>query len=101
MRASAAVLFALSNLRVLAPGTNRNDRIASHLRFAMDQARAAAACDHLAALVCRRMLELDDTLRRPRFADALGDDPGMRFQRVAVKHRLWKPDVGHAEIADR
>src|SRR5258708_24856859 len=101
--ASAAVFFALSNLRVLSPGTNRNDRIGSHLRlrFAMHQPGAATACDHLAALVGRGVLELDDTLRRPRFADALGNDLGVGFQRIAVKHRLQKLDVGHAEIADR
>src|SRR3954449_5594594 len=101
IRASAAVFFALSNLRTLSPGTNRNDRIGSHLRFAMHEAGAAAARDHLAALVGRGVLELDDALRGPRLADALGDDPGVRLQRVAMKHRLWKLDVGHAQIADR
>src|SRR5215204_2648472 len=100
--ASAAVFFALSNLRTLSPGTNRNDRIASGpgLRFAVHQAGAAAACHHLAALVGRGVFELDDALGRPRLADALGDDPGMRLQGVAVEYRLWKLDVGHAEIAD-
>jgi hypothetical protein len=65
------------------------------------QAGAATACDHLAALVCRRMLEFDDALRWSLFADPLGDDPGVRFERIAVKHRLWKLDVSHTKIADR
>src|SRR4029079_17342639 len=99
--ASAAVFLAFSNLRWLSPGTNRNDRMASRLRFAMHQAGAAATCHHLAALIGHAVLELDDALIRPRLALALGDDLGVRLQRIAVKHRFWKFDVGHAEVADR
>src|SRR5438552_4048939 len=99
--ASAAVFLALSNLRTLSPGTNKNERIASRLRFAMHQAGAAAACHHLVALIGHPVLELDQALRRPRLAGALGNDPGVRLQRIAVKHRLWKLDVGHAQIAHR
>src|SRR5205085_905913 len=93
--ASAAVFLALSNLRTLSPGTNKNDRIASLLRFSMDQVGAAAACHYLVALIGHPVLELDQALRRPLLAGALGDDFGMRLQRVAMKHRLWKLDVGH------
>src|SRR3954452_10411734 len=98
--ASAAVFFALSNLRRLSPGTNRNDRMGSTLRLAVHQPGAAAACNHLAALVGRGVLELDDTLGGPRLADALGQDFGVRLQRVAMKYRLWKLHIAHAEIAD-
>src|SRR5215210_2356803 len=103
IKASAAVFFALSNLRTLSPGTNRNDRIDSSLwlRFAMHQACTAAACDHLPALVGCSVLELDDALHWSRFAGSFGDDLRMRFQRVAMKHGLRKLDVGHTEIADR
>src|SRR6267142_4049148 len=99
--ASAAVFLAFSNLRWLSPGTNRNDRIGLDLRFAMHQAGPAAACHHLAALIGHGVLELDDTLVRPRLALALGDDLGVRLERIAVKYRFWKLDVGHAEVADR
>src|SRR3954452_9344845 len=98
--ASAAVFFALSNLRRLSPGTNRNDRIDLCLRFAMHQTGAAAACHHLAALIGHGVLEFHDALGRPRLAGALGDDLGVRLERIAVKHRFWKFDVGHAEVAD-
>src|SRR4051812_43775573 len=98
--ASAAVLLALSNLRTLSPGTNRNDRITSILWPAMHQPGAAAACNHLAALVGRGMLELDDALARARLADALRYDRCMRFQGVPVEYRLRKFYVSHAEIAD-
>src|SRR4029453_2993962 len=98
--ASAAVFFALSNLRTLSPGTNRNERIASRLRFSQHQAGAAAACHHLAALVGHGVLELDQSLPRARFALALGDAFGVRPQRVAMEHGLGKLDLGHAEIAD-
>src|SRR5260370_3461751 len=99
--ASAAVFLAFSYLRRLSPGTNRNDFISSSLRFAVHQPGAAAACHHLAALIGHGVLELDNALRRPRLAGTLGDDFGMRLQRIAVKHRFWKLDVGHAQIADR
>src|SRR5215208_4302623 len=66
----------------------------------MHQACTAAACDHLPALICCSVLELDDALHWPRFAGALRDDLGVRFQGIAVKHRLRELDVGHAEIAD-
>src|SRR5687768_4647892 len=100
--ASAAVFLALSYLRRLSPGTNRNERIDSGLglRFAVHQPGAAAACHHLAALVGRGVLEFDDALGRPRLAEPLGDDFGMRLQRIAVKHRFREFDVRHAEIAD-
>src|SRR5262245_46632537 len=98
--ASAAVFLALSNFRTLSPGTNRNERIASRLRLAEHQPGAAAACHHLAALVGRGVLELDQPLPRPRLALALGDDFGVRAQRVAMEYGLGEFDVGHAEIAD-
>src|SRR5258708_2236098 len=104
--ASAAVFFALSNFRTLSPGTKRNDLIGvqalsdSSFGLAVHQAGAAAACDHLAMLIGRGVFEFDDALGRPRFAGALGNDFGMRLERVAVKHRFRKLDVGHAEIAD-
>src|SRR5512147_216468 len=101
INASAAVFLAFSNLRWLSPGTNRNDLIASHLRLAVHQTGAAAACHHLAALVGHGVLELDNALGRPRLAGALGDDLGVRFQRVAMEHRLRKLDISHAQIADR
>src|ERR1700748_2149942 len=99
--ASAAVFLALSNFRVLSPGTNRNERMVSGLWFAMHQSGAAAAGDHLAPLIGRGVLEFDDTLSGPRFAGALGDDLGVGLQSIAMEHRLRKFDVGHAEIADR
>src|SRR6186713_723045 len=99
--ASAAVFFAFSNLRWLSPGTNRNDLIASRLRLAVHQAGPAAACHHLAALIGHGVLELDNALGRPRLAGALRDDLRVRLERITVKHRLRKLDVGHAEIADR
>ena len=73
----------------------------SGLWFAMHQSGAAAACDHLAPLIGRGVLEFDDTLSGPRFAGALGDDLGVRLQRIAMEHGLGKFDIGHAEIADR
>src|SRR5215510_11942660 len=100
MSASAAVFLALSNLRTLSPGTNRRERIASRLRFAKHQSGAAAGRHHLAALVGHGVLELDQPLPRPRLALALGNDFGVRAQRVAVEHRLGKFDLSHAEIAD-
>src|SRR3954471_11282712 len=89
--ASAAVFLALSNLRTLSPGTNRNDRIITSILWpAMHQPGAAATCNHLAPLVGRGMLELDDALGRARLADALRYNSCMRFQRVAVEYRLRK-----------
>src|SRR6185369_16842052 len=98
--ASAAVFLALSNLRRLSPGTNRKDRIALCLRLAEHQPGAAAGCHHLASLVGHAMLELHDALPGPRLALALGNDFGVRPQRIAVEHRPWKLHLGHAEIAD-
>src|SRR3954451_7367210 len=98
--ASAAVFLAFSNLRTLSPGTNRNDRIGLYLLFAVHQPGAGAACHHLAALIGHGVLEFHDALGRPRLAGALGDDLGVRLERIAVKHRFWKFDVGHAEVAD-
>src|ERR1700710_2661681 len=100
IRQSAAVFLALSNFLTLSPGTNRNDRISSSLRFAMHQAGTAATGHHLAALIGGRVLELDDALRRPRLAGAFRNDLGMRLQRIAMKYRFWELDIGHAEIAD-
>src|SRR5882757_8669700 len=100
IKASDAVFLAFSYLRRLSPGTNRNDRIGSYLRFAMHQPGPAATRHHLAALIGHGVLELDNALRRPRLAGAFGDDLGMRLQRIAVKHRLREFDVGHAQIAD-
>src|SRR5204862_1122463 len=77
IRASADVFLAVSNLRRLSPGTNRNDRIKLCLWFAMHQAGAAAARDHLAALIGHGVLELDDALRRAGLAGAFGNDLGM------------------------
>src|SRR3954453_4586723 len=68
--ASAAVFFALSNFRTLSPGTNKNDRIGLYLRLAMHQPGAAAACYHLVALIGHPVFELDQSLGRPRLADA-------------------------------
>src|SRR6185369_6598771 len=99
--ASAAVFLAFSNLRRLSPGTNRNDRIDLRFRFAVHQPGATTACHHLAALIGHGVLEFDDALVRPRLALAFGDDLGMRLERIAVNHRLWKFNVGHAEVADR
>src|SRR5882757_8386352 len=100
IRASAAVFFALSNFLRLSPGTNRNDRIVSRLWFAMHQPGAAAARHHLAALIGHGVLELDQPLRGPRLAGALGNDFGVCLQRIAMEHGFWKFDVGHPEIAD-
>src|SRR2546430_1141293 len=97
--ASAAVFLALSNFRTLSPGTNKKERIASRLRFAEHQPGAEAACHHLAALVGHGVLELNQPLPRPRLALALGDDFGVRAQRIAVKHRLREFHFGHAQIA--
>src|SRR5258708_37619661 len=94
IRASAAVFFALSNFRTLSPGTKRNDLIGiqafsdSSFGLAMHQARAAAACDHLAMLIGRGVLEFDDALGRSRFAGALGNDFGVRLERIAMKRRF-------------
>src|ERR1700745_2329026 len=98
--ASAAVFLALSNLRTLSPGTNRNERIASRLRFAQHQPGAAAACHPLAALIGHGVLELDQPLPRPRLALALGDDLGVRSQRIAMENGLGEFHLGHAQIAD-
>src|SRR5262245_12478573 len=94
IRQSAAVLHALSNFRVLSPGTNRNERIALRLRLAVHQAGAAADRHHFAALVGGGVLELDDALIGPRLALAFGDDFGVGLQRVTVEHRLWKLHLG-------
>src|SRR5438045_7138614 len=99
--ASAAVFLAFSNLLRLSPGTNRIDRIKLGLWFAMHQAGAAATRHHLATLIGHGVLKLDNALRRSRLAGTLGNNPGMGFQRIAVKHRLWEFHVGHAQIADR
>src|SRR5437016_5579362 len=99
--ASAAVFLALSNLRRLSPGTNRNDRIGSSLRFAVHQPGPATTSHHLTALIGHGVLEFHDVLVRPRLAFTLGDNSGVRLERIAVKHRLWKLDVGHAEVTDR
>src|SRR5688572_4206704 len=99
--ASAAVFLAFSNLRWLSPGTNRNDRIASHFRFAMHQPGAAAARHHLAALIGHGVLKFHDALVWPRLALSLRNDLGVRLERIAVKHRLREFDVSHAQIADR
>ena len=55
----------------------------------------------LAALIGHGVLEFDNPLCRPRFALSFGDNPGVRLERIAVKHRFWKFDVGHAEVTDR
>src|SRR5438105_5580 len=98
--ASAAVFLALSNFRTLSPGTNRKERIVSRLWFAEHQPGATAACHHLAALVGRGVLELDQPLPRPRLALARGNDLGVRPQGIAVEYGLGEFDLGHAEIAD-
>src|SRR5262245_37598425 len=98
--ASAAVFLALSYFRMLSPGTNRNERIASRLRLAEDQPGVPPGRQHLAALVGHGVFELDQPLPRPLLALALGDDLGVRSQRIAVKYGLGELDLGHAEIAD-
>src|SRR5882757_4242266 len=98
INASAAVFFALSNFLRLSPGTNRNERIASRLRFAVHQPGAAATGHHLAALIGHGMLELDQPLGRTRLAGPLGDDFGVRLQRIAMEYRFWEIDIGHPEV---
>src|SRR5262249_47202993 len=98
--ASAAVFLALSYFRTLSPGTNNMERIASRLRLAEHQPGAAASRHHLAVLVGHGVLELHQALPRPRLALALGDDLGVRAQRVAMEYRLGEFHLGHAQIAD-
>ena len=65
----------------------------------MHQSLARADRDFFVSLVESLMLELDDALRRPRLALALGQHGRAHAHRIAMEQRMGEFDIRHTEIA--
>src|SRR5262245_45900008 len=100
MTASAPLVNALSSLRLLSAGANRNERIGLFWPHP-HEGLASALGDQLAILIVSAMVKLDDAGAGARFRFALGDHFGRGMHGVAFKQWMRKLDLGHAEICDR